>query len=101
MRRRRRRRSGASWPRPSRSCRDTYSRGGRCQLGIHVLQSVLDVREFLVELAQTRLQIGDVVREPLHLRAHGVKTRPGSRREVLRILLDRGHAHAELVDRVQ
>ena len=37
----------------------------------------------------------------MHLRAHGVEARAGCRREILRILLNGGHAHAELIDGVQ
>ena len=65
------------------------------------MQRVLDVRELLIELAQARLQVGDVVREALHLRAHGVQARAGSGGKVLRILLDGGHGGIELVDGVQ
>ncbi len=65
---------------------------GDGQLGIHILQRVLDVGEFLVELAQASLQVRDVVGEALHLRAHGVQARAGSRGEILRILLNGGHA---------
>ncbi len=73
----------------------------RGQFRIHILQRVLDVRELLIELAQPRLQVGDVVREALDLRAHRVQARAGSRGEVLRGLLDGGHGSIELVHGVQ
>ena len=74
---------------------------GRGQLGIDVLQRVLDVGEFLIELAEARLQIGDVIGEALDLRAHGVQARAGSGGKILRIFLDRGHADVQLADGVE
>ena len=79
----------------------SWGRRGRGQFRIHVLQRVLDVGELLIELAHARLQVGDVVREALHLRAHGVQARAGSGGEVLRGLLDGGHGGVELIHGVQ
>ena len=89
---------------PFSAVREAASAGperGRSQLGIHILQRVLDVGEFLIEFAQAGLQIGHVIREALHLRAHGVQARAGSGREILRVFLHGGHGDVEFVDRIQ
>jgi len=47
------------------------------------------------------LQVRDVVGEALDLSAHGVQARAGGGGKILSVLLDGGHAGAELVDGVE
>src|SRR5712692_1273622 len=73
-------------------------RGAAGDFGVETLDGILKIDELLIELAKSRLDFLEVVRETLDLCGHGIETRAGIGLHVLDGFLERAHGGGELVD---